>query len=142
MHTGAESWRDNHDYDSYCLNLTDRRFDVGRLGEPAVTDTNPATIDVEHCHRGCGIIRGHEDRCPTTVPKGTGGLALRRAVAALQEGHLSQVRASSTFGVARKTIGLWLRAYRQGGEAALASRKRGPKGGRGKPKGRQPRSRT
>ena len=56
----------------------------------------------------------------------------RRAVAALQEGNMTQTQASSTFGVSRKTIWMWTKAYRQGGEAALASRKRGPKGERGK----------
>ena len=59
--------------------------------------------------------------------------ALRcRAVAALKEGNMTQTQAGKTFGVARKTIWMWMKAYRQGGDAALASRKRGPKGRRGK----------
>ena len=56
----------------------------------------------------------------------------RRAVAALQEGNMTQTQAASTFGVSRKTIWMWTKAYRQGGEAALASRKRGPTSERGK----------
>lgn len=56
----------------------------------------------------------------------------RRVVAALQAGNLTEVEAAEVFGVSRKSIWMWLKAYRAGGEAALASRKRGPKGHRGR----------
>jgi transposase len=56
----------------------------------------------------------------------------RRAVAAIEEGHMTQAQAAKTFGVARKTVWLWMKAYRRGGEAALAARKRGPKRPRAK----------
>jgi len=56
----------------------------------------------------------------------------RRVVAALESGKMTQVEAAEVFAVSRKSIWMWLKAYRAGGEAALASRKRGPKGHRGK----------
>jgi transposase len=61
----------------------------------------------------------------------------RRAVAAVLAREMTQAAASNAFGVARKTVWLWLEAHRQGGDAALAARKRGPKGGHGKLKGWQ-----
>jgi len=61
----------------------------------------------------------------------------RRAVAVVLAREMTQAAASTAFGVARKTVWLWLEAHRQGGEAALAARKRGPKGGHGKLKGWQ-----
>jgi len=61
----------------------------------------------------------------------------RRAVAAVLARDMTQAAASNAFGVARKTVWLWLEAHRQGGDAALAARKRGPKGGHGKLKGWQ-----
>ena len=61
----------------------------------------------------------------------------RRAVAALCTQGMTQTAVAHTFGVARKTVWLWIKAYRHGGEQALASRKRGPKGERGKLKGWQ-----
>ena len=45
---------------------------------------------------------------------------------------MTQRAAAATYGVALKTISFWMRDYRQGGEAALAARKRGPKGERGR----------
>ena len=56
----------------------------------------------------------------------------RRAVSALQQGEMTQTAAAQAFGVARKTIWLWLKAHRAGGESALAARKRGPKDRGGK----------
>ncbi len=61
----------------------------------------------------------------------------RRAVAVVLAREMTQAAASTAFGVARKTVWLWLEAHRQGGDAALAARKRGPKGGHGKLKGWQ-----
>jgi transposase len=50
---------------------------------------------------------------------------------------MTQVGAAEAFGVARKTIWLWLETHRKGGEMALAAKKRGPKGERGNLKGWQ-----
>ena len=50
---------------------------------------------------------------------------------------MKQTAAAETFGVSRKSIWMWLGAHKEGGEAALAARKRGPKGARGKLKGWQ-----
>lgn len=50
---------------------------------------------------------------------------------------MKQTVAAETFGVSRKSIWMWLVAHRSGGDAALAARKRGPKGERGKLKGWQ-----
>jgi len=61
----------------------------------------------------------------------------RRAVAAVLAREMTQVAAAAAFGVARKTVWLWLEAHRRGGDAALAAKKRGPKGERGKLKGWQ-----
>lgn len=60
----------------------------------------------------------------------------RRAVVAVSDG-MRQTAAAETFGVSRKSIWMWLVAYREGGQTALAARKRGPKGERGKLKGWQ-----
>jgi transposase len=60
----------------------------------------------------------------------------RRVVAAVKEG-MKQVEAAKVFGVARKTIWMWLTAYDTQGESGLSVRKRGPKGGGGKLKGWQ-----
>jgi len=63
--------------------------------------------------------------------------ALRRcAVNAVAAGR-SQIEAAAVFAVTRQAVGKWMKAYRQGGEAALAARKRGPKGGHGKLRGWQ-----
>lgn len=63
--------------------------------------------------------------------------ALRqRAVAAVVAG-MRQTEAARVFNVTRQAVGKWLRAYRKGGEAALAVKKRGPKGERAKLKGWQ-----
>lgn len=50
-----------------------------------------------------------------------------KAVAAVNAG-MSQTQAAEVFGVAPKTIWMWLKAFRDGGPEALKSRKRGPKG--------------
>ena len=63
--------------------------------------------------------------------------ALRlRAVKAV-EGGMTQEDAAKVFGVTRQAVGRWVKAWRAGGEAALAERKRGPKGDRGKLSGWQ-----
>jgi transposase len=51
----------------------------------------------------------------------------RKAVDAV-EGGMTQTKTTQLFGVARKTIWMWLKAYRAGGADALKARKRGPKG--------------
>ncbi|MGW4059871.1 helix-turn-helix domain-containing protein [Amycolatopsis sp. NPDC004747] len=51
----------------------------------------------------------------------------RRAVAAVEAGA-SQVEVARSFGVSRKTVGAWVRAYREGGSTAF----------RPKPRGRRP----
>jgi transposase len=61
----------------------------------------------------------------------------RRAAAAVRTGEMTQTAAARVFGVARKTVWLWTKAHRQGGDAALAAKKRGPKGGGGKLQGWQ-----
>ncbi|WP_020667778.1 helix-turn-helix domain-containing protein [Amycolatopsis nigrescens] len=48
----------------------------------------------------------------------------RRAVAAVESG-MSQVEAARLYGVSRKTVGVWVRAHRQGGEQAFRARRRG-----------------
>jgi transposase len=60
----------------------------------------------------------------------------RKAVAAVNAG-MSQTQAGEVFGVAQKTIWMWLKAFRAGGPDALKSRKRGPKGECGTLKGWQ-----
>jgi len=60
----------------------------------------------------------------------------RRAVAAVR-GGMKPVAAVKVFGVARKTLWQWLKAYAQSGAPALAAKKRGPKGEAGKLKGWQ-----
>jgi transposase len=51
----------------------------------------------------------------------------RQAVAAVHAG-MTQTQAAQVFGVAPKTIWMWLKAFRAGGPEALKKRKRGPKG--------------
>ena len=51
----------------------------------------------------------------------------RKAVAAVNAG-MSQTQAAEVFGVAQKTVWMWLKAFRAGGPEALRARKRGPKG--------------
>ncbi len=60
----------------------------------------------------------------------------RKAVVAVNAG-MSQTKAAEIFGVAQKTIWMWLKAFRAGGRDALKSRKRGPKSERGMLKGWQ-----
>lgn len=58
--------------------------------------------------------------------------ALRlRAVRAVLDG-MRQNAAARIFGVSERAVGKWMKAYRDGGDSALAKRKRGPKGERGR----------
>ena len=59
-----------------------------------------------------------------------------RAVEAVAGGML-QVEAARVFGVTRQIVGRWVKARRQGGLAALAAHKRGPKGSHGRLNGWQ-----
>ena len=52
----------------------------------------------------------------------------RQAVAAVGSG-LSQTRVASMFGVSRKAVGTWVRAYQSGGESTLRPRPRGRRAG-------------
>jgi transposase len=54
----------------------------------------------------------------------------RRAVSAVENGA-SRTEVGETLGIPRQTIGLWVKAYRAGGEGALASGRRGRKAGSG-----------
>lgn len=81
--------------------------------------------------RYVGIMACMKQDARTLAPNAQEALR-RRAVAALVEGQMTQTQAAKTFGVSRKTIWMWLKAHREGGDAALASHKRGPKGERGK----------
>lgn len=55
--------------------------------------------------------------------------ALRRRVVRAVSRGMTQTRAARRFGVARPTVVRWMRAYRQGGVAALRARRRGcPRG--------------
>ena len=51
--------------------------------------------------------------------------ALRRRVVAALNGGMKQLQAVRVFGVSRAALNNWLRAWREGGEAALAARRRG-----------------
>lgn len=53
----------------------------------------------------------------------------RLAVAAVVERGMSQVEAARLFGVTRQTVSEWVRAFRAGGEAALAAGRRGRRAG-------------
>ncbi|WP_439382838.1 helix-turn-helix domain-containing protein [Amycolatopsis lexingtonensis] len=52
----------------------------------------------------------------------------RQAVAAVGSG-LSQTRVANMFGVSRKAVGAWVRAYESGGESTLRPRPRGRRAG-------------
>jgi transposase len=52
----------------------------------------------------------------------------RKAVAAVESGA-SQTRVASMFGVSRKAVGTWVRAYQAGGEPTLRPRPRGRRAG-------------
>lgn len=52
----------------------------------------------------------------------------RRAVAAV-EGGVSQVQVARLYGVSRKTVGVWVRAYRANGADSFHARKRGRRQG-------------
>jgi transposase len=59
-----------------------------------------------------------------------------KAVRAVRNG-MTQSAAAAVFGVARQTLGRWMKAYRTGGAKALAARKRGRPAGCGKLQGWQ-----
>lgn len=52
----------------------------------------------------------------------------RQAVAAVASG-MSQIQVAQVLGVSRKTVGAWVRSYREHGEASLPPRKRGRRPG-------------
>jgi transposase len=54
----------------------------------------------------------------------------RRAVAAVKNG-VTRTEVARLLGLPRQTVGLWVQAYETGGEAALASKRRGRKEGSG-----------
>jgi transposase len=54
----------------------------------------------------------------------------RRAVAAVESGA-TRTEVARLLGVPRQTVGLWVKAYQEAGEAALAAKRRGPKPGAG-----------
>lgn len=54
-----------------------------------------------------------------------------KAVAAVIQG-MKQVAAAQVCGVTRQAVGRWVKAYRQGGEAALKARKQGRPRGSGR----------
>lgn len=54
---------------------------------------------------------------------------LRRRVVAAVESGVSQSHVARTFGVSRKTVGTWVRAYQVNGEQALRPRRRGRRTG-------------
>jgi transposase len=60
----------------------------------------------------------------------------QRAVAAVL-GGMKQTKAAEAFGVTRQAVGKWMKAHREGGTAALARKKRGPKTARAKLQGWQ-----
>lgn len=49
----------------------------------------------------------------------------RKAVEAIEAGELNQTEAATVFGVSRSTVAAWMRAFRDGGAAALRSRQKG-----------------
>jgi len=63
--------------------------------------------------------------------------ALRRSAVKAVEAGLTQIEAARVVGVTRQAVGCWIKAWRAGGDDALASRKRGPKRPRAKLKGWQ-----
>ncbi|MDR1243080.1 MAG: helix-turn-helix domain-containing protein, partial [Deltaproteobacteria bacterium] len=49
----------------------------------------------------------------------------RKAVHAVLNGNMTQTKAAEVFGVTRTSVCLWLKTYRQGGEDALQSKRKG-----------------
>lgn len=49
----------------------------------------------------------------------------RKAVEAIEAGELNQTEAAAVFGVSRSTVAAWVKAFRDGGAAALRSRQKG-----------------
>lgn len=57
-------------------------------------------------------------------------LMRRKAVEAIAAGELNQTQAAAVFGVSRSTVAAWMKAFRNGGTAALHSHRKGrPAGG-------------
>jgi transposase len=55
----------------------------------------------------------------------------RKAVQAVVSGRMTQTATAELFGVTRTSVCLWVKAFRQGGEAALQSKRKGrPSGGK------------
>ncbi|HVW43963.1 MAG TPA: helix-turn-helix domain-containing protein [Amycolatopsis sp.] len=70
----------------------------------------------------------HEDRTPGGDARSLRMDALeqlRRSVVAAVEAGLSQTQAAREFGVSRKSVGSWVRAYQAGGESSLRPQPRG-----------------
>jgi len=63
--------------------------------------------------------------------------ALRRRAVDAVAGGMTQIEAAKVFGVTRQAVGKWMQVWRQGGQRALAPRKRGPKSPTGRLKGWQ-----
>ena len=63
-----------------------------------------------------------------SVAVSDGHLALQKDVASVESG-VSQSHAAHMFGVSRKTVGTWVRAYQVKGEEALRPRRRGRRTG-------------
>jgi transposase len=58
--------------------------------------------------------------------------ALRKRAVQAVHGGMTQAEAARAFGVSRYAVILWMAAYRENGEQALASRPKGPAKGHGK----------
>jgi len=68
------------------------------------------------------------DRDARSLPQAAQEELRRRAVKLVSDGY-SQVAVAELLGVARQAVGRWLKAYRSGGEEALAAGKRGRRRG-------------
>ncbi|MCI2415846.1 helix-turn-helix domain-containing protein [Saccharopolyspora sp. K220] len=75
------------------------------------------------------------DQHPSVIKVGARSLPvealerLRRQVVAAVESGVSQSHVARTFGVSRKTVGTWVRAYQEKGEQAFRPRRRGRRRG-------------
>ncbi|MGP4014609.1 helix-turn-helix domain-containing protein [Saccharopolyspora sp. 5N708] len=75
------------------------------------------------------------DQHPSVIKAGARSLPvealerLRRQVVAAVESGVSQSHVARTFGVSRKTVGTWVRAYQEKGEQAFRPRRRGRRRG-------------
>jgi transposase len=70
-------------------------------------------------------MKRHDTR---PLPPATQEELRRRAVAAVRDGA-TRTEVSHLLGVPRQTIGKWVRAYEEGGEAALSAKRRGRRAG-------------